>query len=305
MKTKAKVLCLLAFILCFSSVMFVYADEKTTTTGNRNSVSGSGMGIAEDLGVSEETQKGQEDLSNKNGSSINSSNNEESGNGDTLRDLKRFMDKTCISLKEQLSDIETSCKELENQYQTALKLQNEGEAQLLQEQLQLKEQEKGECEQELKQVREQLRETVRTSYTEEEMARIRDVEMKLKQDFPDDRILPVENIIPIGFTLKFDTPPVIRNGRTLISVRALSEGMGAAVTWNGEDSTVIIEKEGVKIQLQLRNRLVYVNGNEMTLDIPPETINSRTVVPLRFILEQLGCDVDWDNDIIEIISAKL
>lgn len=293
MKMKVKMLSiLLVACLCFTSTTLVYA---------------AGIGATEDESTSQGTQAGQQDLTEQDGTSNNTSDNDESGNGDILRDRTRLMDESCISLSEELSELESSSNELKNQYQTALKLQNESEAQLLRERLQIKEQEKSDCTEQLKQVRAQLRETVRTSYTEEEMARIRTVEMELKQKYPNDSVLPVENIIPLGFTIKFDTPPVVRDGRTLVPLRALAEGMGAAVTWNGEESKIILQKEGIKIELQLRNRIAYVNGEEINLDVPPETINNRTTVPLRFLLQQFGYDVNWDNEsgIIEIISPDL
>ncbi|MCL2235405.1 MAG: copper amine oxidase N-terminal domain-containing protein [Defluviitaleaceae bacterium] len=38
-----------------------------------------------------------------------------------------------------------------------------------------------------------------------------------------------------------DVPPMITNGRTLVPLRAISEGMGAVVEWEGDTRTVIIE----------------------------------------------------------------
>lgn len=306
MKNKIKMSgVLLAVLLCFTSTTLVYAAGYDSTT---NGSSGDGNAAVDSRGKSQLSQSGQEgNLSNQDGTLNNPSDSNESGNGDTLRERTRLMDQTCNSLKEQLSNLENTCNDMQNQYQTALKQQNQSEANLLKERLQLAEQKKGECIKQLNQIRMQLKETVRASYTEEEMARIKAVETELKQKYPDDKVLPVESIIPLGFNIKFDTPPVIRSGRTLVPVRALVEGMGATVEWNEEDSSVVIEKGNIKIQLQLRNRFAYVNGREITLDVLPETINNRTVVPLRFILQQLGYAVDWDteNELIEITSPEL
>ena len=300
MKTSIKMLSILfAALLCLSSATLVFASGNGTGSGGDSS--GGQVSTGGD-GASQGDQSGQENTGNQGGASNNTSAGDESGKGDTLRDRTRLMDQSCISLKEKLSQLEVDCGQLEEQYQAALMLQNQSEASLLLEQLQLRKQERSQCSEELKQVREQLRECVRVSYTEEEMLRIRAIEMELKQKYPGDAILPVENIIPIGFAIKFDTPPVIRNGRTLVPVRALTEGLGAVVTWIGEESRVIVEKEGIKIELQLRNRIAYVNGEEITIDVPPETINNRTVVPLRFILQHLGYEVNWvdESEIIEI-----
>jgi hypothetical protein len=54
-----------------------------------------------------------------------------------------------------------------------------------------------------------------------------------------------------------------------------------------------IRGEDVKkiIKLQIGNKIAYVDGNELTLDVPPQIINRRTMVPVRFISEGLGAEV--------------
>jgi len=58
-----------------------------------------------------------------------------------------------------------------------------------------------------------------------------------------------------------------------------------------------IRSEDVKkvIKLQIGNKIAYVDGNELTLDVPPQIINGRTMVPVRFISEGLGAEVGWDG----------
>ncbi len=48
-----------------------------------------------------------------------------------------------------------------------------------------------------------------------------------------------------------------------------------------------------KIRLQIDSSVVAVNGEEKNLDVPPMIINSRTMVPVRFVSEALGADVQW------------
>lgn len=305
MMNKIKMLgVLLAVLLSFTLATQVFAAGY----GSRNDGSfGNGNEAADNKGAIQLPQPGQKDKSsNQNETSKNLQGNTESGNGDNLRERTRLMEETCSLLKEQLLDVENIYDELQKQYQTALKQQDQNEAELLKKQLQLMEREKDEYTEKLSQTRLQLKEAVRASYTEEELAQIETVEKKLKQKHPKDKVLPVESIIPFGFSLKLDTPPIIRDGRTLVPIRAFAEATGSTVIWNDEDDTIVINKEGNKIQLQLRNRLAYVNGQEITLDVSPEIINNRTVVPFRFLMEQLGYEVDWDteNDLIEIISPE-
>ncbi|AIS51709.1 copper amine oxidase family protein [Thermoanaerobacter kivui] len=95
--------------------------------------------------------------------------------------------------------------------------------------------------------------------------------------------------------IKFDTPPVIKEGRTLIPVRAIMNGFGAKVDWDEETNTVTITKGDITIQLVLGETKVLVNGKEVTLDVPAMEISNRTFVPIRFISEILGGKVNYDK----------
>ncbi|TZE80253.1 copper amine oxidase N-terminal domain-containing protein [Calorimonas adulescens] len=99
-----------------------------------------------------------------------------------------------------------------------------------------------------------------------------------------------------GKELKFDVPPVIKDGRMLIPVRAIMEALGATVKWDPSTSTVTIIKGDTTIQFVLGESKALVNGNEVNLDIPAMEINNRTLVPLRFIAETLGEKVNYDNN---------
>lgn len=90
-----------------------------------------------------------------------------------------------------------------------------------------------------------------------------------------------------------DTKPYIKNGRTLVPVRFVSEEMGAKVNWDGKKKEVLIEKSGKKILLKIASKDVYVNGVKKVIDVPAELKNGRTMVPLRFINEAFGADVHW------------
>ncbi|AFS77254.1 copper amine oxidase-like protein [Gottschalkia acidurici 9a] len=96
--------------------------------------------------------------------------------------------------------------------------------------------------------------------------------------------------------IKFDTPPVIKEGRTLIPVRAITEGFGANLEWNEETKEVKINKDGNEIILKIGSDIALVNGKEVKLDVNANTFSNRTYVPLRFISENLGLKVEWDDE---------
>lgn len=96
-----------------------------------------------------------------------------------------------------------------------------------------------------------------------------------------------------GNELKPDVPPVIKEGRTLIPVRAITEALGATVRWNEKERTVLISKGDITIQLQVENRVAIVNGAQVELDVPAENISNRVFVPLRFISQALKAKVGY------------
>lgn len=105
----------------------------------------------------------------------------------------------------------------------------------------------------------------------------------------------------------FDVPPVIKSGRTLVPIRAISQSLGATVTWNPEDQTAIIVKDGVEIKLVLNEVKAYIDGKEIELDVPSSSINGRIVVPLRFISEAFDSVVKWEDetDSVIIVDGEL
>lgn len=90
--------------------------------------------------------------------------------------------------------------------------------------------------------------------------------------------------------------PIIEDGRTLVPVRAVTESMGAVVSWNPSDSTVTINAKEKNMVFTIGSYDVYVNGKKTSMDSAPKIINGRTMMPIRFISEQLSYTVSWDAD---------
>lgn len=94
--------------------------------------------------------------------------------------------------------------------------------------------------------------------------------------------------------IETDVPPVVVDGRTLVPVRAIFEALGATVEWDQETQTATGIRGDTTVIIQIDNTTAYVNGEEKTLDVPAQLIDSRTLVPARFVSEALECDVTWD-----------
>lgn len=154
----------------------------------------------------------------------------------------------------------------------------------------------------VKQYKEQLKLMVKNSYTVEEMAQLKQAAENIEATDPALEVLPVEKIIAKGKNLKFDTPPVIKDGKVLIPVRAFSQAYGAEVKWNQEEHTITIVKEGIEIVLKTDSSIVLVNGVETDLEMPVKGINGRTVMPIGFLAEKLGlkAEVDEEDGTVEV-----
>ncbi len=106
-----------------------------------------------------------------------------------------------------------------------------------------------------------------------------------------------------GTPMKFDVPPVILNGRTLVPLRAIFEALGAEVTWDDASETAIGVRRGVRVSVTVDSSAATINGKAVTLDQPAVLMDGRTLVPLRFISEAYGCEVGWD-DATQTVSIK-
>lgn len=92
-----------------------------------------------------------------------------------------------------------------------------------------------------------------------------------------------------------DTVPLIVEGRTLLPVRAIIETMGGTVDWDDEQQTTVLLYGDNKIELRINSNIAYLNGEEKEIDVPPVIINGRTMLPIRFIAESFGFNVDWNS----------
>ena len=96
--------------------------------------------------------------------------------------------------------------------------------------------------------------------------------------------------------LGFDEPPIIENGSTLVPMRFLFEQMGADVEWDSETQTATATLDNTVVTFSIDNINAEVNKTSATMDVPARLINGKTMVPLRFLSENMVYNVDWDAD---------
>ena len=99
-----------------------------------------------------------------------------------------------------------------------------------------------------------------------------------------------------GSTVATTVAPYQSNGTTLVPLRVVSENLGAKVDWNQQTKTVTITQDATTINLTLGSKIAKVNGEEKTLNLAPQIKNNTTMVPIRFVSENLNCDVNWNKE---------
>ena len=107
------------------------------------------------------------------------------------------------------------------------------------------------------------------------------------------RIVNVDNEAVI-----YDTAPVIRNDRTLVPIRIVTETLGGKVDWNGVTKEVTLHIDGKEIKMTVGKTLEKYG-------VAPVIIDGRTFVPVRFVADELGATVAWDNATKTVTITKI
>lgn len=91
------------------------------------------------------------------------------------------------------------------------------------------------------------------------------------------------------------TKPLIMGGRTILPIRAVVEALGGSISWDENERKITIARQNTVIEMWVDNKEMLVNGSALTNDVPPKIFGARTYVPVRFVAENLNCDVSWDE----------
>lgn len=108
-------------------------------------------------------------------------------------------------------------------------------------------------------------------------------------------VTPDIEVLLDNLPMRFDVPPMIVNGRTLVPFRLIAQALNITVNWDGNTGTITASDGKTTVILSIGNKVTQVNELPSQLDTPPIIINGRTLVPLRFFGEAFGCKVNWDS----------
>lgn len=103
-----------------------------------------------------------------------------------------------------------------------------------------------------------------------------------------------------GQAKKMDAKPFISNSRTLVPLRFIIEAIGGDVAWDGDSRIVTVNSKGKNIILPIDSKKITVDGKEIAIDQAAIIKGDRTYVPIRFVAENLGMNVNYINESREI-----
>lgn len=124
------------------------------------------------------------------------------------------------------------------------------------------------------------------------------INLKLTYDFSTHNYKAEAVYIKVNGTAldSLEMPPIIMNNFTLVPAREVFEHIGAIVDWKKETEEIYIAYENDIAVIKINSKFANCNGVAVEMPLPFKIINNKTMVPVRFISEAFGFDVNWVND---------
>jgi len=105
---------------------------------------------------------------------------------------------------------------------------------------------------------------------------------------------------------QLDAAPINLHSRVMLPIRAVVEALGGNVTWDAAEQKVTAVLANNTVEVWVGNNRGRVNGQWQQIDadnplvkpviVPP----GRTMLPVRFITTNLGCDILWNGTLQEV-----
>ncbi|MDQ8739456.1 copper amine oxidase N-terminal domain-containing protein [Paenibacillus sp. LHD-38] len=106
--------------------------------------------------------------------------------------------------------------------------------------------------------------------------------------------------------IQSDVAPIVENGRLLVPIRAMTDSLGASVSWDQASKTATIRKWSETVKLTAGKNTSYYEkegrSNQLTFDVPLKIVNNRLYVPLRFLSQFFGYQVATSGDAVFVNS---
>ncbi|MGE4353230.1 MAG: copper amine oxidase N-terminal domain-containing protein [Oscillospiraceae bacterium] len=273
MKKLISLLLSLALVFSLTSTAFAKSDNANSNSSNNSK-------------VTEEKQNG--DQSSKKDSNAKKA-------------FKAELNAERKTLIEQKSALNQEMEQLQTEYEACLAEGDTAGAETIMAQIKEKNSELETLKNQIKQAVNERYMLVKTLYSDEELAEFDSAADLIAQMYEDAYTLGAGSVTVNNNIIKFEAPPYIKGGKTIVPVRAITEAMGAEVSWDPETETVTITKDDTTVEMTVGDTTVSVNGVAVETTAPDISCG-KTYIPLRFLAETFGFDVTWDgeDEIIDI-----
>lgn len=76
----------------------------------------------------------------------------------------------------------------------------------------------------------------------------------------------------------------------MVPIRIVTETLGGEVSWNDATKTVTLKIDGKEITMTI-DKVLEAYG------VAPQIMNDRTYVPIRFVVDEIGAEVNWNGSL--------
>lgn len=97
-----------------------------------------------------------------------------------------------------------------------------------------------------------------------------------------------------GKEMPINPPPTVIKGSTFVPLRSVGDAFGASIDYNAQKKEITISFWEKIIMLTIGSDKAVINGNEVQVKPPPQIVSGKTMVPLRFIAEAFGAQVEYE-----------
>lgn len=107
-----------------------------------------------------------------------------------------------------------------------------------------------------------------------------------------------------GDTLKFNSPPIIADNRTLVQIRPIAEAMGLEIEYEPSGAKVILCDGKTEVRFSVDSDISYIDGKEQKMDVKMAVKDDYTFIPVRYLAEPFGYEISYDEN-TKTVSVEL
>ncbi|ASA24504.1 stalk domain-containing protein [Paenibacillus donghaensis] len=98
-----------------------------------------------------------------------------------------------------------------------------------------------------------------------------------------------------GTKQAIDVAPIEKDGTTYVPIKVVMDAFGGTAMWDQTAKKIMVLRGAKAMDLTVNKKDYTLNGKRQSAEVSPIILQSRTLVPLRLVSEQLGLQVKWEQ----------